>query len=92
VPCNSACREPSNCVTVFRVTMSDPAFTHDVFLSYSSKDKAVVRPLAERLQAVRKHLKVWFDEWVLEAGEQDQRTSSSRRESVKLLNVQRIIL
>ena len=26
-------------------------FTYDVFLSHSSKDKAVVRPLAERLRA-----------------------------------------
>ena len=26
-------------------------FTHDVFLSHSAKDKAVVRPLAERLRA-----------------------------------------
>jgi hypothetical protein len=25
-------------------------FTHDVFLSHSAKDKAVVRPLAERLR------------------------------------------
>lgn len=31
--------------------MSEPTFTHDVFLSHSSKDKAVVRPLAERLRA-----------------------------------------
>ena len=30
--------------------MSDAAFTHDVFLSHSAKDKAVVRPLAERLR------------------------------------------
>ena len=30
--------------------MSDTAFTHDVFLSHSAKDKAVVRPLAERLR------------------------------------------
>jgi hypothetical protein len=39
---------------------------YDAFLSHSSKGKAVVRPLAERLPvAVRKHPKVWFDEWVL---------------------------
>ena len=50
--------------------MSDEAFTHDVFLSHSAKDKAVVRPLAERLQvAVRQHLKVSFDEWVLKPGD-----------------------
>lgn len=42
-------------------------FTHDVFLSHSSKDKAVVRPLAERLRA--DGVKVWFDEWVLKPGD-----------------------
>lgn len=31
--------------------MSEPTFPYDVFLSHSSKDKAVVRPLAERLRA-----------------------------------------
>ena len=43
------------------------AFQYDVFLSHSAKDKAVVRPLAERLRA--DGLKVWFDEWVLKAGD-----------------------
>ena len=38
-------------------------FQYDVFLSHSAKDKAVVRPLAERLRP--DGLKVWFDEWVL---------------------------
>ena len=62
----------------------DAQFFYDVFLSHSAKDKAVVRPLAERLLvAVRKHLKVWFDEWMLKAGDQDQGTSSSRRESAQ---------
>jgi hypothetical protein len=36
-----------------------PGFQFDVFLSHSAKDKAVVRPLAERLRA--DGLKVWFD-------------------------------
>ncbi|HEY0100016.1 MAG TPA: TIR domain-containing protein [Pyrinomonadaceae bacterium] len=36
-------------------------FKYDVFLSYSSKDKAVVRPIAERLRA--DGMRVWFDEW-----------------------------
>jgi len=36
-------------------------FKHDVFLSHSAKDKAGVRPLAERLR--KDGLKVWFDEW-----------------------------
>lgn len=47
--------------------MSDVVFTHDVFLSHSSKDKAVVRGVAERLRA--DGLRVWFDEWVLKAGD-----------------------
>jgi hypothetical protein len=42
-------------------------FEHDVFLSHSAKDKAVVRPLAERLR--RAGLKVWFDEWVIKPGD-----------------------
>ena len=40
-------------------------FPYDVFLSHSAMDKAVVRPLAERLRAGG--VKVWFDEWVLKA-------------------------
>jgi hypothetical protein len=54
------------------------AFPHDVLLSYSAKDKAVVQPPAERLRA--DGLKVWpvapkrprvggFDERVLEPGD-----------------------
>jgi len=47
--------------------MSTATFTHDVFLSHSAKDKAVVRPLAERLRT--DGLKVWFDEWVIKPGD-----------------------
>ena len=36
-------------------------------LSHSAKEKAVVRPLAERLR--KDGLKVWFDEWVLKPGD-----------------------
>jgi len=36
-------------------------FTHDVFLSHSSKDKAVVRAVAERLRA--DGLRVWLEDW-----------------------------
>jgi hypothetical protein len=36
-------------------------FKYDVFLSHSSKDKSVVRPLAERLREAG--LRLWFDEW-----------------------------
>ena len=42
-------------------------FPCDAFLSYSAKDQAVVRPLAERLR--QDGLKVWFDEWVLKPGD-----------------------
>ncbi len=42
-------------------------FQYDVFLSHSAKDKAVVRPLAERLR--QDGVKVWFDEWVLKPGD-----------------------
>ena len=42
-------------------------FQYDVFLIHSAKDKAVVRPFAERLRA--DGLRVWFDEWVLKAGD-----------------------
>ena len=46
--------------------MSDQ-FDHDVFLSHSSKDKAVVRLIAERLRA--DGLRVWFDEWEIKPGD-----------------------
>ena len=39
------------------------SFQYDAFLSHSAKDKAV----AERLR--KDGLKVWFDEWVLKAGD-----------------------
>jgi hypothetical protein len=42
-------------------------FSYDVFLSYSSKDKAVVRDIAERLRA--DSVRVWFDEWELKSGD-----------------------
>jgi len=42
-------------------------FQFDVFLSHSSKDKPVVRGIAERLR--EDGLRVWFDEWVLKPGD-----------------------
>jgi len=39
--------------------MGDEAFTHDVFLSHSTKDKAVVHAVAERLR--KDGLQVWFE-------------------------------
>ena len=38
-----------------------------MFLSHCTKDKAVVRPLAERSR--QDGLKVWFDEWMPKPGE-----------------------
>jgi small GTP-binding protein len=42
-------------------------FKYDVFLSHSSKDKDIVRAVAERLTA--DGLRVWFDEWILKPGD-----------------------
>src|SRR5215213_3048915 len=47
--------------------MPDDDFKYDVFLSHSSKDKAVVRPLAERLRA--DGLRVWYDDWEIQVGD-----------------------
>jgi hypothetical protein len=50
--------------------MSDAAFTYDAFLSHSSKDKGVVRAIAERLRTDK--LRVWFDEWEIKPGDHIQ--------------------
>lgn len=42
-------------------------FSFDVFLSHSSRDKEVVRELAERLK--RDGLRVWFDQWEIKPGD-----------------------
>ncbi|MCG8430053.1 MAG: TIR domain-containing protein, partial [Candidatus Omnitrophica bacterium] len=42
-------------------------FKYDVFLSYNNADKPRVRLLAERLQAAG--LRVWFDEWIVQLGD-----------------------
>jgi len=42
-------------------------FNYDVFLSHSSKDKDIVRAVAERLRA--DGLRVWFDSWELRPGD-----------------------
>ena len=42
-------------------------FAYDVFLSHSSKDKAVVRAVAERLQT--DGLRVWLDDWEIRPGD-----------------------
>ena len=55
-------------------------FPYDVFLSHSAKDKAVVRPLAERLRA--DGVKVWFDEWVLTRPDQGRSATSGQQVEV----------
>ncbi len=40
---------------------------YDIFLSYSSKDKPVVRALAKQLKT--EGLRVWFDEWEIRPGD-----------------------
>jgi TIR domain/Domain of unknown function (DUF4365)/Ras of Complex, Roc, domain of DAPkinase/WD domain, G-beta repeat len=47
--------------------VAEQPFEYDVFLSYSSKDKAIVRDVAAWLR--QDGLKVWFDEWVIKAGD-----------------------
>ena len=44
-----------------------PHFRYDVFLSHNTGDKPQVRRLAERLKEAG--LRVWFDEWVIRAGD-----------------------
>ena len=42
-------------------------FDFDVFLSYSSRDKDVVREIANRLKS--DGVRVWFDEWEIRPGD-----------------------
>ena len=55
-------------------------FPYDVFLSHSAKDKAEVRPLAERLRA--DGVKVWLDEWVLTRPDQCRSATSGQQVEV----------
>jgi hypothetical protein len=41
--------------------------SYDVFLSHNQADKPRVRRLAERLRAAG--LRVWFDEWIIQPGD-----------------------
>ena len=47
--------------------MSSSEFVYDAFLSYSSKDKAVILPLAEKLKS--SGLRVWIDTWEIRPGD-----------------------
>ena len=65
-------------------------FPYDVFLSHSAKDKAVVRPLAERLRA--DGVKVWFDEWVLKPGDCIERNQSKSAKIEEGLERSRVLV
>ncbi len=58
-------------------------FTYDVFLSYSSKDKSVVRELAKRLKT--DGLRVWFDEWEIRPGDMIGKKIEEGLESSRVL-------
>jgi hypothetical protein len=53
-----------------QVPDGEPYFRYDVFLSYSSKDAAVVRHVAERLKA--DGVMVWLDLWQVRPGDNIQ--------------------
>ena len=59
------------------------SFDYDVLLSHGVKDKAVVRPLAERLRKDR--VKVWFDEWMLKPGNSIPAKIEKRLERLRVL-------
>ena len=65
-------------------------FPYDVLLSHSAKDKAVVRPLAERLRA--DGVKVWFDEWVLKPGDCIERNQSKTAKIEEGLERSRVLV
>jgi len=58
-------------------------FKFDVFLSHSTKDKAMVRPLAERLR--EDGLNVWFDEWMVKPGDSIARKIEEGLENSRVL-------
>ena len=65
-------------------------FPYDVFLSHSAKNKAVVRPLAERLRA--DGVKVWFDEWVLKPSDSIERNQSQTAKIEEGLERSRVLV
>ena len=65
-------------------------FLFDVFLSHSAKDKAVVRPLTERLRA--DGVRVWFDEWVLKPGDSIGRNQSKTAKIEEGLERSRVLV
>ena len=57
--------QPIICEAAGGSTMAESLY--DVFLSHSSKDKPIVRVVAERLR--KDGLRVWFDEWEIKPGD-----------------------
>jgi hypothetical protein len=57
------------------------ALPYAVFLSHSAKDKAVVRPLAERLR--QDGLKVWFGQWATPVAATRQSAANSSTELMR---------
>ncbi|MBC8166260.1 MAG: toll/interleukin-1 receptor domain-containing protein [Bryobacteraceae bacterium] len=60
-------RKESSSLDALASTLMSNQFSYDVFLSHSSKDKTVVREVAERLRA--DGLRVWLDDWEIRAGD-----------------------
>jgi hypothetical protein len=58
-------------------------YDYDVFLSYSSKDEFIVRPLAERLR--HDGVKVWFDKWAIKPAQHFPRKIEEGLEKSKFL-------
>lgn len=60
-------------------------FQYDVFLAHSSKDRQRVSRIAERLQSAG--LRVWFDDWVVQPGDDLYLTMEKGLESSRALVV-----
>ena len=59
------------------------SFTHNVFLSYTSADKAVVQELAERLRG--DGIRVCLEQWEIKRGESSKSKIESALDSSRVL-------
>ncbi len=66
-----------------RKTEEQESFTHDVFLSHSSRDKSIVRELAERLRS--DGMRVWFEESEIEVTKQVTGVKNDQRKNLAML-------
>lgn len=57
----------------------------DVFLAHNAQDKSIVEPIAKLLR--RRHLKVWFDKWILPPGRPFQEEIEKALPCVKAIAV-----